>query len=236
MNKSRLILYVLGGVACLDAIILILQNSTIVVKVCAVIMALLGILIVFFTRKFNMEATEKITRLTKEFRSENEALSAKLDKSEDIRARFRAALEDMEHQLEECKNGGTNSEPDLNTSETYLKGFNENYVQPFLAYLRSIEMPITDNDRQKTIDATINIAMLAIDIADCYDWTINNRNEQRINCALATKDITPEEASRLAIQITDNPELTPRWIRALSTTLSPVISKDSGIILSGYKA
>lgn len=166
---------------------------------------------------------------------ENElaVLNAKLSKSEDIRSRFRKVLTEMSENADKAGSGGAAREV---CAEKYLASFHKNYVSPYLDYLMSVEMPLSQESKQKIINDTVELAMLSLDMSDAYDWDINNREEQNINCELLLRRISKEEAMASAIEVTENPYETPRWIRALNESLKDVISQDSRIILSGYKA
>ena len=167
----------------------------------------------------------------KELENENATLTATLNKSEELRARMREKI------LEMSKNqGNLKEEPHDEHAEQYLASFHHNYVAPYLDYLMKVEMPLSVEVKQKIVNDTVELAMLALDMADAYDWDINNRTEQRIVCGLLLGQMSKEEALAQAIKITDNPYETPKWVRALSESLKDVISQDSNIILSGYKS
>ena len=85
------------------------------------------------------------------------------------------------------------------------------------------------------IDMTIDLAMKAVDVADASDWNINNRPEQKLNLEVVSQVKTIEQAYENAKQITDNPTVTPKWIRALHGSLKDIVSETCKIIYSGYK-
>jgi hypothetical protein len=166
-----------------------------------------------------------------EFENENATLKATLNKSEELRARMREKILEMSKDKDKFT-----SEPQDKLAEQYLMSFHHNYIAPYLDYLNNVEMPLSVEVKQKIVNDTVELAMLALDMADAYDWDINNRTEQRIVCGLLLGHMSKDEALAQAIKITDNPYETPKWVRALSESLKDIISQDSNIILSGYKA
>ena len=163
-------------------------------------------------------------------------LEASLEKSEDFRRRYREALMSADTKIDSLTQQLASLEKtEINPAEALLSKYESNFVQPFFAALRSIEMPLSEADRQSIVDQVVDLAMLSMDMADCYNWTINNRQEQKINCDRITMGISLEEAEVRAIAITDNPLSTPKWVRALSKALAPILSEHGKTIYSGYK-
>lgn len=166
-----------------------------------------------------------------ELENEKATLNATLNKSEELRARMREKILEMSKDKDKCT-----SELHDERAEQYLMSFHHDYIAPYLDYLKNVEMPLSIEVKQKIVNDTVELAMLALDMADAYDWDVNNRAEQRLVCGLLLGQMSKEEALAQAVKITDNPYETPKWVRALSESLKDVISQDSNIILSGYKA
>ena len=125
----------------------------------------------------------------KKFENENATLKATLNKSEDLRARLREKILEMSKDKEKFA-----LERHDERAERYLVSFHQNYVAPYLDYLMSVEMPLSVEVKQKIVNDTIELAMLALDMADAYDWDVNNRAEQRIVCGLLLGQMSKEEA------------------------------------------
>ena len=217
--------------ACL--LVMVLCASAFYVPVSFIIRVILGFVMLFsaiiaamLLKKMRSEEEKHV----KKFEIENATLKATLNKSEDLRARLREKILEMSKDKEKFA-----LEPRDQRAEQYLASFHQNYVSPYLDYLMSVEMPLSVEVKQKIVNDTVELAMLALDMADAYDWDVNNRAEQRIVCGLLLGQMSKEEALAQAVKITDNPYETPKWVRALSESLRDVISSDSNIILSGYK-
>lgn len=227
MKTSMHYIYVTLSVVsiCGATFFLPLQLTARLILGCVIIMSAL-ISIVLLNRHNRAEAKQaKVTE------AEIATLKATLHKSEELRAKFREAVVEMSNDLENAKHVKHDGR-----AEQYLDAFHENYVKPYLDYLMSVEMPLSSEAKQKIVNDTVELAMLAIDMADAYDWDINNREEQRIVCGLLLRHISKEDAMDQATKITDNPFETPKWVRALNDSLKDVISDGANIILSGYKA
>ncbi|MCQ2148130.1 MAG: hypothetical protein MJZ16_11540 [Bacteroidales bacterium] len=179
----------------------------------------------------------------------NSVLQQKLKKSEELRSALKEKIEksesvrsDMSETIKRLQSFGASNgvlaqitNAVASKDEKSLIAFNKNVVAPYLSYIKSIQMPLSEDDKQMIIDKTISLAMIAVDMADTYEWDLNNREEQKINCGILNAQISIEEALSKAIQITDNPMVTPRWIRAMSTALASILSDTSNVIYSGYK-
>lgn len=227
MNTSLHYIYVTLGVTsiCGVAFFLPLPLTVRLILGSVVLMSVL-VTFVILNRQNRAEAKQ-----SKAMENEIATLKATLHKSEELRARFREAVVEMSKDLENAKQVKHDGH-----AEQYLAAFHKNYVAPYLDYLMKVDMPLSSEVRQKIVNDTVELAMLAVDMADAYDWDINNREEQRIVCGLLLGQISKEEALAKSVKITDNPFETPKWIRALNDSLKKVISEDSNIILSGYKA
>ena len=149
------------------------------------------------------------------------------EKSEEIRARYREIVT----QCENCPKVIVKDSIKLK----YFDAFRNNVVIPYLEGLKRVNMPLSPEDKQEILDQTIELAMQAVDIADAAEWTINNRSEQKLNLDIVSKSKTRDDAYEEAIIITDNPAATPKWIRALSSSIIDVVSDSCKIIFSGYR-
>ena len=171
-------------------------------------------------------------------------LQEKLQSSEDFRNRFREALtkesnraEALEHENKKLKADIQRLE-DINTTDDLitLEHFRDTVTTRFIEQLRSVEMPLSEEDRQAIVDSTIRIAMMAFDIAEnTGSGDVAIREDQRLNIDIVNGKITTEEAMSQAVKITDNPTITPKWARALGATFKDIVSENSNIIFSGYK-
>ena len=236
MKRMVVLIFTFAIVAGVSSIFLLINICHYTIKICPLLIVFMCVGVLVCMYKYNQYVRKELIQVEKNKSDKIEELAAKLKKSEELRARFRSALEDIERQNEKLTHTSHNLTPhEMNMAQVLLNSLNQNRIQPFIAYLNGVEMPLSDMDKQIIIDKTVDIAMLAIDIADSFNWTINNRDEQKINCSIATNDITREEALKAAIQITDNPTITPKWIRALTSSLMSIVSANSGIIYSGYK-
>lgn len=158
-------------------------------------------------------------------------LEKEIEESDELRRRYRLALEQEQNarKLAECKKTATNDAPHI------LLEFKRNVSTPYMDMLSSFEMPLSETDKQKVIDSTVEVAMLAVDMADAHNWSLENRVEQKINLELIAGTIDKKQALDRAIMTTENPKVTPRWARALYQALNEKVSINSGIIYSGYK-
>lgn len=116
-----------------------------------------------------------------------------------------------------------------------LRNFRNHISTKYYEQLRATSEPLTEQSRQKIIDSTINMAMLAFDMAETVDWSLSNREEQKLNMAIISDLDARQKSIDEAIIITDNPTMTPKWARLLGETFKDVVSKDANIIYSGYK-
>lgn len=193
----------------------------------ALLLLLLVALICFL--KYVMSAKEEITAQESKHRDEIAITLAKLEKSESVRNRYREVVGELENQLK-AKNI-LKDDP----ASKMLESFRNNVVSPYIAALKDVEMPLSPEAKQNIIDMTIDLAMKAVDVADASDWNINNRPEQKLNLEVVSQVKTIEQAYENAKQITDNPTVTPKWIRALHGSLKDIVSETCKIIYSGYK-
>ena len=182
---------------------------------------------IVFLRKLFFSIDEKLAMMTDKHSADIAALRARLEKSEEIRARYREIVT----QCENCPKVIVKDSIKLK----YFDAFRNNVVIPYLEGLKRVNMPLSPEDKQEILDQTIELAMQAVDIADAAEWTINNRSEQKLNLDIVSKSKTRDDAYEEAIIITDNPAATPKWIRALSSSIIDVVSDSCKIIFSGYR-
>ena len=226
--KTRLYyIYVTLCVLSVCVIGLFLPLSFIVRLILGCVILIAVLISVVILNRYTKAKAEKAQAIEAEIAT----LKATLHKSEELRAQFREVVVEMSKDLENAKHVRHDGR-----AEQYLAAFHRNYVAPYLDYLMNVDMPLSAEVKRKIVNDTVELAMLALDMADAYDWDINNRSEQRIVCGLLLGQMSKEEALAQAVKITDNPFETPKWIRALNDSLKGVISDDSNIILSGYKA
>lgn len=159
------------------------------------------------------------------------AMKKEIEESDELRRRYRSALEQEQH----ARKAAENKNAPICEPPSILADFKKNVSTPYMDMLSSFEMPLSDADKQKVIDGTVEVAMLAIDMADAHNWNLENREEQKINLELISGTIDKRQALDRATMITENPTVTPRWARALHQSLNGVVSKGNRIIYSGYK-
>lgn len=197
-------------------------------SITAVLTVLLLVALICFL-KYVMSAKEEISAQESRHRDEVAIALSKLEKSESVRNRYREVVVELENQL------NAKHIPKDDPARKMLESFRTNVVIPYVATLKDVEMPLSPETKQSIIDMTIDLAMKAVDVADASDWNINNRPEQKLNLEVVSQQKTIEQAYENAIQITDNPTVTPRWIRALYGSLKDIVSESCKIIYSGYK-
>lgn len=193
------------------------------------IMLIVLLVALFCFLKYVVSAKQTIALQESKNRDDVAIILAKLEKSESLNKRYREVLVDLEKKQTEAQTKVSQTSCDM------LKYFRDNIVSPYIAALKDVEMPLTPEVKQEIIDSTIDLAMKAVDVADAYEWSINNRPEQKLNLEVVSQIKTKEEAYDNARQITDNPTVTPKWIRAMSGSLKDVVSETTKIIYSGYK-
>lgn len=175
---------------------------------------------------------EQISLLNNKYQADLGGLKARLEKSEELRSKYRVILTQADRVNKDI---GDEAPKDIPPILQYHSDFRNNAVLPYLTNLKNVDMPLDPLVKQQIIDSTIELAMQAIDIADAGEWSINNRPEQKLNLDVVAQKINKIEAYAEAIVITDNPAVTPKWIRALSASFKDIVSDSSMIIYSGYK-
>lgn len=116
-----------------------------------------------------------------------------------------------------------------------VKNFRNHITTQYYEQLRATDEPLTQEARQAIIDSTIDMAMLAFDMAETIDWNLSNREEQKLNIEIINDPESRQQSVEEAIIITDNPTITPKWARLLGETFKDIVSKEANIIYSGYK-
>lgn len=231
MKKNLHLVIVTIVIALISAVLTFFLSDRIlmIVRSCLII-SLTGSLLLLYIHSSSIE--EQFAVLKNKYSADTGALKARLEKSEELRSRYREVLTQSE-QVNKEKDVAS----DLADQSKYqhYADFRNNVVVPYLTNLKNVEMPLNAQDKQAIIDATVDLAMLAIDVADAGDWSINNRVEQKLNLDVVAQKKTKAEAYDEAIIITDNPAVTPKWIRALSSSVKEVVSDSCMIIYSGYK-
>ena len=201
----------------------------------AALLAAVGFVALFMNYRSELE--DRMLEQEEQSRNQIDDLKSKLESSEDFRRRYRETLKSMDAEIDALRNqlSLAQNKESTNQAEVFLSAYEKNCVLPFFSELRSVAMPLDGEDKQRIVDRVVDLAMQAIDMADSYDWDINNREEQKINCDRITGDITLEEALEKAVPITDNPMETPKWARALCASLTPIMSDSGKTVFSGYK-
>lgn len=183
-------------------------------------------------RKRSAEAEEQLAKLqeeTKRSRELKQRLSDALKEESDKVAVLETENVELKDEVERLKGAY------MSDAEMALVNFRDHITTKYLEQLRKTSEPLSDEARQAIIDSTVDMAMIAFDMAETVHWTLSNREEQRLNTAIINDPDARQKAMDEAIVITDNPTLTPKWVRLLGETFKGVVSKDAKIIYSGYK-
>lgn len=231
MKKNLHLAIVAISIALICAVLTFFLSDRIlmIVGACLIISLIISLLLLYIHSSC---IEEQFAVMKNQYTSDTGALKARLQKSEELRSRYREVLTQSE-QVNKEKVVATDVSDQ--SKYQYYTDFRNNVVVPYLTTLKNVDMPLNAQDKQTIIDATIDLAMLAIDVADAGDWSINNRVEQKLNLDVVAQKKTKSEAYNEAIIITDNPAVTPKWIRALSASLKEIVSDSCMIIYSGYK-
>lgn len=183
-------------------------------------------------RKRSAEAEEQLAKLQEEAKSSRvlkQRLSDALKEEEAKVAVLETENVELKEEVERLKGAY------MSDAEMALVNFRDHITTKYLEQLRATKEPLSDEARQAIIDSTVDMAMIAFDMAETVHWTLSNREEQRLNTAIINDPDARQQAMDKAIVITDNPTLTPKWARLLGETFQGVVSKDAKIIYSGYK-
>lgn len=183
-------------------------------------------------RKRSAEAEEQLVKLQEEIKSSRvlkKRLSDALKEEEDKVAVLETKNVELTEEVERLKGAY------MSDAEMTLMNFRDHITTKYLEQLRATSEPLSDEARQTIIDSTVDMAMIAFDMAETVHWTLSNREEQRLNTAIINDPDARQKAMDEAIVITDNPTLTPKWARHLGETFRGVVSQDAKIIYSGYK-
>ena len=183
-------------------------------------------------RERSAEAEEQLAKLQEEIKSSRvlkKRLSDALKEEEDKVAMLETKNVELTEEIERLKGAY------MSDAEMTLMNFRDHITTKYLEQLRATSEPLSDEARQAIIDSTVDMAMIAFDMAETVHWTLSNREEQRLNTAILNDPDARQKAMDEAIVITDNPTLTPKWARHLGETFKGVVSEDAKIIYSGYK-
>lgn len=208
-----------------------LNNRVLLMSVAAFLIIAL-IMSIILIHNHTSVVSGHISKLNNKYQADLGGLKARLAKSEELRSRYREILTQLE---QENKDTRADCSKEIQSKIQCYTDFKNNVVVPYLTDLKKADMPLDSLAKQKIIDSTIELAMQAIDVADASDWSINNRPEQKLNLEVVSQKKTKTDAYAEAIVITDNPAVTPKWIRALYTSVKDIVSDSSMIIFSGYK-
>lgn len=183
-------------------------------------------------RKRSAEAEEQLAKLQEEAKRSRELkqrLSDALKEESEKVAVLETKNVELMEEVERLKGAY------MSDAEMALVNFRDHITTKYLEQLRATKEPLSDEARQAIIDSTVDMAMIAFDMAETVHWTLSNREEQRLNMAIINDPDARQRAMDEAIVITDNPTLTPKWARLLGETFQGVVSEDAKIIYSGYK-
>lgn len=217
----------------------IMINLSAVLSIVVAVVAVLLLVVVYrldsalsALRERSAEAEEQLAKLqeeTKRSREIKQRLSDALKEEEDKVAVLETKNVELTEEVERLKGAY------MSDAEMTLMNFRDHITTKYLEQLRATSEPLSDEARQAIIDSTVDMAMIAFDMAETVHWTLSNREEQRLNTAIINDPDARQKAMDEAIVITDNPTLTPKWARHLGETFKGVVSEDAKIIYSGYK-
>ena len=217
----------------------IMINLSAVLSIVVAVVAVLLLVVVYrldsarsALRERSAEAEEQLVKLqeeTKRSREIKQRLSDALKEEEDKVAVLETKNVELTEEVERLKGAY------MSDAEMALVNFRDHITTKYLEQLRATSEPLSDEARQAIIDSTVDMAMIAFDMAETVHWTLSNREEQRLNTAIINDPDARQKAMDKAIVITDNPTLTPKWARLLGETFQGVVSEDAKIIYSGYK-
>lgn len=234
MNMKLIYVYLVALTA-IGGIGLLVKSDTVTALCFCLVIALSLITVIFEVRRSRFEK-RKNRQNALEAKEYISSLNKMLAESEEYCKEYREVVDLMEQKLNYYQDEINELKQQKNSqADLYMFAFRDHIVRPYLEMLRSVEMPLQPNDKQQIIDRTIELAMMAVDMGDCVEWSISNREEQRLNCALVEEKISIEDAKNQALPLTDNPATTPKWARALNASFKDIVSKDNNIIYSGYK-
>lgn len=217
----------------------IMINLSAVLSIVVAVVAVLLLVVVYrldsvlsALRERSAEAEEQLVKLqeeTKRSREIKQRLSDALKEESNKVAMLEAENAESKEEIERLKGAY------MSDAEMTLMNFRDHITTKYLEQLRATSEPLSDEARQAIIDSTVDMAMIAFDMAETVHWTLSNREEQRLNTAIINDPDARQQAMDKAIVITDNPTLTPKWARLLGETFQGVVSEDAKIIYSGYK-
>ena len=217
----------------------IMINLSAVLSIVVAVVAVLLLVVVYrldsalsALRKRSAEAEEQLAKLQEEAKRSRELkqrLSDALKEESDKVAVLETKNVELTEEVERLKGAY------MSDAEMTLVNFRDHITTKYLEQLRATSEPLSDEARQAIIDSTVDMAMIAFDMAETVHWTLSNREEQRLNTAIINDPDARQKAMDEAIVITDNPTLTPKWARLLGETFQGVVSEDAKIIYSGYK-
>ena len=217
----------------------IMINLSAVLSIVVAVVAVLLLVVVYrldsalsAQRERSVEAEEQLAKLQEEIKSSRvlkKRLSDALKEEEDKVAVLETKNVELTEEVERLKGAY------MSDAEMTLMNFRDHITTKYLEQLRATSEPLSDEARQAIIDSTVDMAMIAFDMAETVHWTLSNREEQRLNTAIINDPDARQKAMDKAIVITDNPTLTPKWARLLGETFQGVVSEDAQIIYSGSK-
>ena len=243
MEKNIKLLYTiaLASIGCSVLSTLgIMSKLSIVLSIVAVVTSALLLLVI---RNFDKSISETIQNLN-DLTLELTTLKDKAKRSNELKQELSKALAEETEQTKHLNEENAALKAKLKRIEEVgnysipldtLRNFRNHVSTKFYEQLRATSEPLTEQSRQEIIDSTIDMAMLAFDMAETVDWTLSNRDEQKLNMAIINDPDARQKSLDEAIVITDNPTVTPTWARLLEETFKGIVSTDAPIIYSGYK-
>lgn len=124
---------------------------------------------------------------------------------------------------------------DLSDAESSLAAFKEKVTGPFIEGLREMDMPVSEENKKRVIQDLVSFALLMLDYIDTYRYNINNTPEQLLSIKAALGEITEEAAYEAAKTSTELADETPRYIRAMKSSVESLQTDDKHFLYSGYK-
>ena len=132
-------------------------------------------------RERSAEAEEQLAKLQEEIKSSRvlkKRLSDALKEEEDKVAMLETKNVELTEEIERLKGAY------MSDAEMTLMNFRDHITTKYLEQLRATSEPLSDEARQAIIDSTVDMAMIAFDMAETVHWTLSNREEQRLNTAI----------------------------------------------------
>ena len=179
----------------------IMINLSAVLSIVVAVVAVLLLVVVYrldsalsALRERSAEAEEQLAKLQEEAKRSREIkqrLSDALKEESNKVAMLEAENAESKEEIERLK--GTY----MSDAEMTLMNFRDHITTKYLEQLRATSEPLSDEARQAIIDSTVDMAMIAFDMAETVHWTLSNREEQRLNTAIINDPDAPKHGLRM---------------------------------------